>query len=170
MPRLILYIAMSLDGYIARKDGAIDWLEGYDEEEYGYQDFYRDIGAVILGKTTYDQALGFPEFPYKNVDCYVFTHEKKPNEGNIIFVSGNAKDFMEFLKPKAGNIWLVGGSSIIAEFMKHNLIDDFIITIVPTLLGSGIPLFQAGFKEQALAVKDVKHFPSGLVQAHYVRK
>ena len=128
------------------------------------------IGTVILGNATYKQSLGFDEFPYKNVDCFVFTREKKPKQGNITFISGGAKDFIKSLKPRPGNVWLVGGASLVAQFLQHHLIDDFIITIVPILLGDGIRLFQHDFPEQSLAVKHVRHFPSGLVQVHYVRK
>ena len=169
---IILYIATSLDGFIARKDGSIDWLSPYENgpEDYGYKDFLKTVGIVIMGNTTYKQVLTFGEFPYRGKDCFVFTRNKENRKDeNVTFVSKNAKDFVIQLSENK-NIWLVGGASIIDEFLKFDLIDEFIITIIPILLGEGIPLFKERSNEKKLKLIDVKTFDPGLVQLYYKRK
>jgi len=170
---IMLYIATSLDGFIARKDGSVDWLSPYENgpEDYGYNDFYKKIEIVIMGNTTYKQVLSFGEFPYRGKDCFVFTKNKEKHiDENVIFVSKNAKDFISQLNLRENkNIWLVGGASIIDEFLKFDLIDEFVITIIPTLLGEGIPLFKGRSIKKILKLIDVKTFDPGLVQLYYKR-
>ncbi len=171
---IILYIAASLDGFIARKDGSVDWLSPYEkgQEDYGYNDFYKKTGTVIMGNNTYKQVSSFGEFPYRGKDCFVFTRNKdKLKDENVTFVSKGAKDFISQLNLKDNkNIWLVGGASIVDEFLKSDLIDEFIITIIPILLGDGIQLFKGRSNEKKLKLIDVKTFDPGLVQLHYKRK
>lgn len=169
--KIILYIATSLDGFIARKNGDIDWLKPYENsgEDYGYKEFYDSVGTVIMGNTTYKQALSFGE-SYKGKNCFVFSKNMNKNS-NVTFVDGNVKEFVEKLNLKDNkSIWLVGGASIIDEFLKHDLIDEFIISIIPILLGDGISLFKDGNAERRLKLLNVKSFDSGLVQIHYERK
>ena len=172
--KIILCIATSLDGFIARKDGSVDWLSPYEngQEDYGYNDFFKKIGIVIMGNITYKQVLTFGEFPYRGKDCFVFTKNKEQRKDeNVTFVSKNAKDFVSQLNLSENkNIWLVGGASIIDEFLKFDLIDEFIITIIPILLGDGIPLFKGRSNEINLELIDVKTFDPGLVQLYYKRK
>jgi dihydrofolate reductase len=174
LKNVILYIATSLDGFIARKDGSVDWLSQYENgpEDYGYKDFYKKIGIVIMGNTTYEQVLSFGEFPYRGKDCFVFTRNKeKRKDENVTFVSNSARDFIsQFNLRENKNIWLVGGASIIDEFLRSDLIDEFIITIIPVLLGDGIPLFKGRSNEKILKLIDEKTFDQGLVQLHYIRK
>ena len=171
---IVLYIAASLDGFIARKDGSVDWLSPYEngQEDYGYKDFLKTVGIVIMGNTTYKQVLTFGEFPYKGKDCYVFTMNKeKRKDENVTFVSKKANDFINQLNLRENkNMWLVGGASIIDEFLKFDLIDEFIISIIPILLGEGIPLFKGGSNEKKLKLIDIKMFDQGLVQLYYKRK
>jgi dihydrofolate reductase len=171
---IMLYIASSLDGFIARKDGSVDWLSPYEngQEDYGYKDFLKKVGTVIMGNTTYKQVLTFGEFPYKGKDCFVFTRNKeKRKDENVTFVTKNAKDFISQLNLSDNkNLWLVGGALIIDEFLKFDLIDEFIITIIPILLGEGIPLFKGRLNEKNLKLIDVKTFDPGLVQLYYKRK
>ncbi|MHB8102526.1 MAG: dihydrofolate reductase family protein [Methanosarcina sp.] len=92
MPRIKLYIATSLDGFIARENGSIDWLTKYEnnpETDYGYSEFYASIGKVLMGRKTYEQALEFGEWPYREKKSYVFTRQKEPTrrENNVEFVS-----------------------------------------------------------------------------------
>ena len=123
-----------------------------------------------MGNTTYKQVLTFGEFPYRGKDCFVFTKNKEQRKDeNVTFVSKNAKDFISQLSENK-NIWLVGGASIIDEFLKFDLIDEFIITIIPILLGEGIPLFKGRSNEINLELIDVKTFDPGLVQLYYKRK
>jgi dihydrofolate reductase len=171
MMGIILYIAMSLDGFIARKNGSIDWLSPYEkgQEDYGYLEFLKKIGTIIMGNTTYEQVLSSGEFPYKDKDCFVFTrNRKKITDEHVTFVNKSAKDLIDQLNLEDNeNVWLVGGASIVDEFLKFDLIDEFIITVIPILLGEGIPLFKGKSNEKGLKLIDLKSFDPGLVQLHY---
>lgn len=161
MSKITLYIASSLDGFIARKNGEVDWL--FTDHDYGYSEFYKKIDAVVMGSNTYKQALSFGE-SYKGKECYVFSRKKRGKKGNVTFVSEDIKKFVKRLK---GNVWLVGGSQIIREFLNRNLIDEYRIFIHPILLGNGIPLFQGNFPEIKLKFIGAKSYSSGLAELRY---
>lgn len=161
MTRIILYIAASLDGFIARKNGNVDFL--FTDQDYGYSEFYRKIDAVVMGSKTYIQSLAFGE-AYKGKKCYVFSRKKKGSIGNVIFVSEDTRKFVKKLK---GSVWIVGGGQIIKEFLKYNLIDEYRIFVHPILLGKGIPLFQGGFPEIRLKFMGARSYSSGLVELRY---
>ena len=166
MKKVILYIAISLDGFIARKDGSVDWLDKFNNagEEYGYAKFYESINTVMVGNTTFEQ---FPE-EHKGKNCYVFSRSKNGKNGNAIYVDSEPEEFLKSLKEEDNeNIWLMGGANLANQFLKSNLIDEFIITIIPICLGSGIRLFDDTNDELSLIMKDVKSYKSGLVQVHY---
>jgi len=153
-----------LDGFIARKNGSVDWLAKYEnaEEDYGYKKFLDSVETVVLGNTTYKQFKA----PYPNKRCYVFSRKSTGKEDNITFVNNSVKDFLGYLEDNE-RAWLVGGADIIKEFLKNNLIDDFIITVIPTLLGEGIPLFGEGCGEYQLKLQNIKKYDSGVVQLFY---
>ena len=140
MTKLLVYIASSLDGYIARENGDVDWLP--ESLESSYEAFYKSVDTVIMGKTTYDQILEFGEYPYKDKKSFVFSKTSKESNKDAEFVS----DIEKFVKdgfPRAGkNIWLVGGAKTITSFLKLGVVDEIITTIIPVILGKGIPLFQ----------------------------
>ena len=162
--KVILYVATSLDGFIARKNGSVDWLTDYENkgEDYGYHDFLESIETVVLGNETYKQFKA----PYPNKKCFVFSRKDTGREENITYVNGNVKNFVNNLSDDE-KIWVVGGSKIIKEFMKNNLIDDFIITIIPIILGEGIRLFEEKGTEQKLKFQNKKAYDSGVVQLFY---
>ncbi|MCD7034036.1 dihydrofolate reductase family protein [Metabacillus sp. GX 13764] len=161
MRETVLYIAMSLDGYIAREDGAIDWLEAAEGEgDNGYGEFMQTIDTVIMGRKTYDQVLGFDmPFPYQEQECYVFSSKKKGKDAHAVFWEGSPKELMKDLKTKEGkDIWLVGGSDLLHDCMKEGLVDRYMIAIIPVLLGKGIPLFKSGFQEQHVKLTGTKEY------------
>ena len=172
--KVVLYIAMSLDGYIARNNGDIDWLDTVEEpnQDYGYADFISTIDTVIMGRKTYDKVFSFGiPFPHQDKNCYVITRQPKPNLDNIIFYTGSLESLINNLKTKPGkNIFIDGGAEIVNELMKSDLIDAYIISIIPVMIGSGISLFQAERPEMKLLLKDTIKFNSGLVQLHYSRQ
>ncbi len=173
MPRIKLYIATSLDGFIAREDGSIDWLTEYEnnpEIDYGYSKFYSSIGTVLMGRKTYEQVLGFRDWPYKEKKSYVFTRQKESlrRESNVEFVSGDIREFVHQLKGSTEeDIWLVGGSQLIKAFLEEILIQDLIIFVVPKILGSGIPLFDHIGKEIRLRTLRVEKYENGLARMEY---
>jgi dihydrofolate reductase len=169
MRKVVLFIASSLDGYIATNSGSIDWL--FHDQDYGYKDFLTGIDTVMMGRRTYEQVLSFGEYPYKNIQSFIFsrTHEGERDE-NVTFFSGDVECLVKGLKSTAGkDIWLVGGSEIIQTFMKHGLIDEFIISVHPIILGDGIPLFCAPLPLRTLTLRNSLAFDTGLVQLTYVR-
>ena len=165
MKKIILYIATSLDGFIARKNGSVDWLSEFNNtgDDFGYKKFLDSVGTVILGNTTYKEFKA----PYENKKCFVFSRKNTGKKENIIYVNTEVKKFIKSLSDDE-NIWLVGGADIAKEFLKNNLIDEFIITVIPTLLGEGIPLFGEGCGEHKLKLLDTKSYDSGVVQLHYL--
>lgn len=167
--RIILYIAISLDGFIAKEDESLDWLTRYENsgEDYGYKDLYNRVGTVLVGGTTYRQI----EAEYKGKEVYVFTwKEPKQKVDNIHFVRGDVAEILNNLKlGNNKNIWLVGGAALVNQFLSADLIDEYIITIIPTLLGNGISLFQGRNPERNLKLLNVKSYDSGLVQLHYAK-
>lgn len=159
--KIILYIAMSLDGYIADKDGGIDWLEEYANiEDTDYDEFYKTIDTVIMGRKTYDQVLGFGEYPYQNVRSYVYSKTRTGEDENAEFIRIPPVDLVKSLKQKPGKyVWLIGGADLIHDFIEDNLIDEYQITILPVILGEGIPLFKSGVDRvglELLSKKNVK--------------
>lgn len=173
MPRIKLYIATSLDGFIAREDGSIDWLTEYEnnpDTDYGYSEFYSSIGTVLMGRKTYEQVLGFGDWPYKEKRTYVFTRKKGslPCEKNVEFVTGDLKKFVQQLKERAEqDIWLVGGSQLIKAFLAENLVQDLIIFLIPIILGGGIPLFDCIGKQIKLQTLGIEKYENGIVRVDY---
>ena len=168
MRKLVLYIATSLDGYIARSSGEFDWL--FSDQDYGYTEFFAGVDTVLMGRKTYDQALGFGEYPYKGTRGVVFSRTPRAPDANVTFVSGDLASFVSELKRGSGkDIWLVGGGQIVAECVRHDLIDDFRLFVHPLILGEGIPLFAPGLPERPLQFVRSQSFDSGLVEVSYKR-
>jgi dihydrofolate reductase len=169
--KVILFIAASLDGYIAKPSDDLSFLSMVEREgeDYGYAAFMETVDTVILGRKTYDWIMSqVPDFLHTNLPTYVITRTPKPAIGKTTFYTGNLKDLVLQLKCEKGkNIFIDGGAEVINELMKDNLIDEYIISIIPILLGSGIRLFQDGIQEAKLKLISSKSFESGLVQLHY---
>jgi dihydrofolate reductase len=170
--KVISYIAMSLDGYIAKTDGDISFLSKVEKkgEDYGYSDFIKTIDTIIVGRKTYEKtlSLGF-EYPGdKNI--FVITRNVKPSHGRINYYSGSLSKLVSELRNKNGkNIFCDGGSEIINELLHDNLIDEFIISIIPLILGDGISLFKNGNPQLNLKLINCEKFDKDLVQLHYTR-
>lgn len=157
MGKVILYIATSLDGYIADENGRVSFLEEFplnEESQKRYASFYEPIGTIVMGRKTYDQViteLSPEKWPYEGMFTYVCS---KTRTGKTEVANFTDLSPVELVKKIRGechmDIWLVGGSELIDSFQKENLIDEYIITVVPTILGKGIPLFKEGLKKQRL--------------------
>jgi dihydrofolate reductase len=172
--KVILYIAASLDSYIAKEDGDISFLSTVESpgEDYGYHDFIKTVDTVIMGRKTYDKVLSFGiEFPHKDRKCYVLSHSKKGKDKHVEFFEGNIAELISKIRKTEGrDIFCDGGAEVIFELMKQNLIDRYVISVIPVLLGSGISLFKSGRPEQKLKLTRSVAFPSGLVQLWYERE
>jgi len=176
MRKLSLFIATSLDGYIAKPNDDLSFLKlvEKDGEDYGYAKFSDTIDTLIVGRKTYDYVLreiGPAHYDNGQRDVYVITRTNRPTIGRTTFYTGSLKELVHRLKSEKGkNIYCDGGAEVINELLKHELIDEFIISVIPILLGNGTRLFQDGGPEQLLELKSVKTYDIGLTQLHYSRR
>jgi len=173
MRKIKLFIAVSLDGYIARKNDDLDWLNAVEQEgeDYGYQHFIDTVDTVILGQRTYNKVLGMAGFfPHQNKKSYIITRTPKPNTDRLIFYTGNLASLVSALREADGkDIFCDGGAYVVTELMKINAIDEFIISVIPLFLGDGIRLFKDNRPEMQLRLTGYHSYPTGLVQLRYER-
>ncbi|MDN4165631.1 dihydrofolate reductase family protein [Cytophagales bacterium LB-30] len=171
MAKLTLYIACSLDGYIATTQHNLDWLHAYESagEDYGYHDFYARIGITLQGYDTfrYVEAMDIP-YPFEGKTSYVFSRQPRQSRWPVHFVQDNPAQFIQKLKEESEqDIWLIGGGQIVARCLEQQLIDEYIISYIPLLLGKGIPLFLPIDIQNQLALIGHKAFSNDLLQVHY---
>ncbi len=176
MKKISLFIAMSLDGYIADENGGVNWLGGHGKDEENvdtYSEFIRDIDTVIMGWNTYHQIvteLSPHEWIYEDLTAYVITHSPKESTPNIRFVSEDPVELVKALQKGSGKgIWICGGANIIGQLVKADCIDRYSITIIPTLLGSGIRLFEKTGHEIRLKLLSVRSY-NGMTDLVYERR
>lgn len=172
MRKLILYSAVTLDHFISRTDGSIDWLEEFpnpENEDYGYAKFYDSIECTVMGHHTFGKIQSFGvEFPYKEKDNYVFTRKERPSNDHVTFVTDDMEPFIRELKTKhAKDIWLIGGGQLNGHLLKANLIDELDLTVLPVILGKGIPLFDGAYDDRDLELLECKSYGNGVVQMRY---
>jgi dihydrofolate reductase len=179
--KIIVYIATSADGFIARPDGSVDWLDRpRSKDNYGMGTFYKSIDTILWGRKTCDKALDFQKKGVTGsafdtrVKNYVFTRSllQSPAPAGVEFVSEHIKSFVTRLREKKGkDIWMMGGAGIIASFLDEGEIDDFMIHVIPTFIGEGIPLIAPNRRTVQLKLISCTKFPDGVVKLHYtVRK
>lgn len=175
MRKIIVYIATSADGYIARPDGSVDWLDRpHTAGDYGMAKFYRSIDTILWGRKTYEVALEFQKKGIKGaefdpkVDNYVFSTRPAKSAAAVEFVRDSIPVFVKGLRSSDGkNIWMMGGASLIASFLDAGAIDEFIIHIIPTLIGEGIPLIAPRHRTVPLKLRSSHAFADGVVRLHY---
>ncbi|HET6398852.1 MAG TPA: dihydrofolate reductase family protein [Candidatus Thermoplasmatota archaeon] len=174
--RCSVFIATSLDGFIARRDGSIDWLPQPDasvpSEDHGYKTFLADVDAIVMGRNTFDLVLTFPGWPYDR-PVYVLTHRELPPlpEGAVAErVSGTPPEVVAALARKGHRHLYVDGGSTITQFLASGLIDRMTITTIPVLIGDGLPLFGRLQQDIRWTHEATKAFPSGLVQSTWQRR
>lgn len=163
MRKAVLFIAQSLDGYIAKTNGNIDFLENPQRDEsidHEYENLMANVDTVVMGRTTYDQVVNelMPDhYPYEQQQSYILTSHPTPEIADRHFVNEPVVELVEKLRREAGeDIWIIGGSSLIAPLVNANLIDSYIIAVLPTILGGGIPLFNEQTQERKLVLKSAK--------------
>lgn len=169
-----VFIATSLDGYIARKDGSIDWLESVEPvegEDYGYRVFMDGVDTVVVGRNTFDTVATFPSWPYEDKRVRVLTSRPlvlpahAPPAG-IAAVADMQTLYNSLAAEGAGSVYVDGGKTI-QQFLSAGLLDDLTITVLPILLGGGIPLFGEMDAGQRLQLAESRAFPNGCVQQRY---
>lgn len=153
MPNVVLYIAMSLDGKIARSNDQLDWLFAVEGEgDNGYAEFFKTVGAVIMGRKTYEEVLQLSEeYPYPDVPNYVMTRNPDREAEHVTFTDESIEELIHRLKQEVEqDIWIIGGGEVIKAAMEQDVIDRCEIAIAPVVLGEGVPLFPEGTKETKL--------------------
>ena len=176
MRKVTLFIAMSLDGYIADKDGGVDWLNGQEEDGENmdtYSEFIKTIDTIIMGWNTYHQViteLSPEEWVYPEQISYVITHREIPSTERIHFTSESPCDLVKRLREEEGNgIWICGGASIVRQLMETDLIDTLHISVIPTLLVDGVRLFGPLEKEQKLRLVKTQSY-NGITDLVYEKR
>ena len=169
--KLIVYIAVSLDGYIAKPGDDLSFLSivQIKGEDYGYSEFIKTIDTVIMGRKTFDWVMKeISAVPHPDKETYIITRSPKPDIGKTKFFTGNLKKLVLNLKQMKGkNIYCDGGAEIVHEMLKYKLVDELIISVIPILLGNGVRLFKDGRPEQNLKLNLAQNYKSGLVQLRY---
>jgi dihydrofolate reductase len=166
-----VFIGTSLDGFIARENGDLDWLPGYsDGEDYGYEEFAAGVDAVVMGRNTYEKVVTFGEWPYGKKTVIVLSHAPLRIPGQLTSVesmSGTPAEIVSRLSKRGLKHLYVDGGKTIQTFLEAGLIQELTITRVPVLIGRGIPLFGPLKKDIPLRHIETRHFPDGLVQSRY---
>jgi dihydrofolate reductase len=178
--RVTIHMASSLDGFIARPDGRVDWLETSDRFEDGdvmvpdaVAEFLRTIDCYVMGSRTYETALDFEArgfgWSYGDTATFVLTHRELRNtRGTVEFYAGDLRRLVEErLKPKFRNIWFIGGGAVSGECLRRGLADELRYSILPILIGDGIPFFDRLDRDVALHLLEVKAYQSGMVALRY---
>jgi len=169
-----VFIACSLDGYIATQGGEIDWLNTYaaSGEEYGYEEFIASVDGIVMGRRTYEKALSFPAWPYE-LPVVVTSRSMKSNDlpieltDSVEVSDADPADLVSALTERGLHSLYIDGGQVIQSFMRAGLIDEMIVSRVPLLLGAGIPLFGSDGPRLEMEHVATKSFPSGLVQSRY---
>jgi len=168
---VILFIAMSLDGYITGPNEDLGFLSMVEKEgeDYGYSEFVKTVDTVIIGRKTYDKVVSIGhQYPQTVKEAYIITRSERPPVENFQYYRGSPKDLVAKLRSQEGkNIYCDGGAEIIHELLLHRLIDEVIVSVIPVLLGEGISLFKGGRPQQNMKLVTSKQFDTGLVQLHY---
>ena len=175
--KIIVYLAASADGYIARPDGDVEWLNRRpDKYDYGMREFYTTIDTVLIGRKTYDWAMDYAQktgmkgsvFDRKLVNLVFSRKPPKEVSPGVQFVSEPVKEFAQRLRATPGkNIWMMGGGELIASFLDAGEIDEFDIHLMPVFIGEGIPLIAPRHRDLELTLLTSQAFPDGVVRLHY---
>ena len=168
-PRCSVFIAVSVDGFIARADGSIDWLSVVEQrgEDYGYADFFASVDAVVIGRKTYEVARGFDAWPYDGKRCFVLTHRPAVTKHGEELLDSTAEPLVERLGREGVKHVYVDGGAVIRQFLVAGLVDTLTLSVIPIVLGDGIPLFGTTGIERSLTLEEARSFPTGLTQLRY---
>jgi dihydrofolate reductase len=168
---VVYYVASSLDGFIAASDGGLDWLAPFEAsgQEYGYPAFYASIDAILAGSRTYEQSLTFGEWPYPGKPVWVFSNRHIPVSREDVTVTGlQPREVVDELTSRGvSRAWLVGGGALAGSFLAAGLITEFIVSIIPVILGSGVGLFGRSGSFARLHLVGTTSYPDGVLQVRY---
>ncbi|MGI0484713.1 dihydrofolate reductase family protein [Pantanalinema rosaneae CENA516] len=172
MVTIVYYVAISLDGYIATPDGGIDWLPPLDSEseDFGYAEFYAPIDGLIMGRHTYEKVLELGEWMYPDKPCWVCSHQPVEIERSEVILTDKSPGEIaaELEAQQLKRVWLVGGGQLASSFRREGLISEYIIAVIPVILGEGIPFLAPSPPQETLRLVDCKSYDQGAVLLHYV--
>jgi dihydrofolate reductase len=169
MSRLRVYIAATLDGFIADAEGGVGWLDAYNPVDYGYDAFLASVSSIIMGRVTYEQVLGFGVWPYAGKRTVVLTSRADlPTRPDVEVYRGAVRDLRDRMRAETpGDIWLMGGGKTLGGFLEEGLVDELDLFIFPLLLGRGVRLFVEPGRPTALRLAAHQAYPSGIVRLLY---
>src|SRR5262249_41185812 len=169
--RFRIHIAQSLDGYIARTDGSIDWLRAYDSVDYGYETFIAEIGTIVMGRKSYEVCNSFGEWPYPNARSLVITSQTLDDmPPQVARVGADVARLVPALRASGGkDVWIMGGAQTINSFLAIEAVDRIDLFTIPVLLGDGVPLFNGSRSEIPLKLAGTQTYDKGLVRTSYLR-
>ena len=166
------YVAASLDGFIAKPDGGLDWLEnsGLNMDDSGYEDLFATVDAIVMGRGTYDMILSFGEWPYGDLPTWICSHrEISPMSGmNLQPETDPTQVVAEASKMGCQRLWLVGGGNLVTTLINHNLLTDISLTLMPVLLGEGVPLVGILPNHKMLKLEKSRQGHDGFMQLDYI--
>lgn len=164
-----IYTATSADGFIADQEGGVDWLDGFNPATYGFDAFVAEVGAVVLGRRTYDYTVAFEDWPYADKRCFVVTSQTlaTPPPNTVAAQRGLADAIEQARRTGAGDVWIVGGAATMRGALELRLVDKVELFLVPTLIGDGIGLIGALSKPVPLTLDSIETFADGVVKITY---
>ncbi len=170
-PEIVYFVASSIDGFIATDDGGVDWLAPFNDsgEDFGYGKFYASIDAILMGSGTYEFALKRASWPHSGMPTWVFTNRDLPLLDPAIELTSRTPREVAAALRVAGveRAWLMGGGKLANSLRGEGLLSEYMIAVVPVMLGSGIPLFANGQRIDSLKLVDAKRYECGIVGLHY---
>jgi dihydrofolate reductase len=167
--RVSVFVGVSIDGFIAREDGTLDYLKPFEGEDHGYVEFMRSIDALVVGRSTYDTVLGFEAWPWGGKRVVVLTHRPIAAVHGETTHEGSLAPLMARLASEGvRSIYLDGGVAI-RQGMEEDLVDEMVLSTVPVMIGTGRRLFEGSPQTKPWALTSLRQYPSGLVQTRYIR-
>ena len=170
-PRTSAFVGVSLDGFLARPDGAIDWLEPFAGVEHGYREFIDSVDTLVVGRKTYEFVLHMVEtglpWPYAGKACVVMTHRPLEEQNRERAFTGEPGALLAELAAEGARHVYVDGGEVIRTFLAQGLLDAITVSVVPILIGAGLPLFGGVAVESGITLEHATSFPNGLVQMRY---
>ncbi len=168
-PRCSVFIAASLDGFIARRDGSIDWLRAVEApgEDYGFAGFFADVDALLVGRATWEVACSFDSWPYAGKRVAVLAHAPREGRHGETFHAGEAAAVLDALGAEGLRHVYADGGSVVSQLLAADRVDALTVSVIPVVLGDGLRLFQGPLPERRLALESSRAYPTGLVQLRY---
>ena len=170
-PSFRIYVAVSVDGFIATADGGVGWLDVFHggDSDYGYAEFGAGIATVVMGRATYDQVRGFGDWPYADKDAVVVSSRPAGDlpDRTTVWTDGIPSLHRKLAGGAAGDVWVMGGGRTMRAFLDLGAVDRIDLFVIPVILGGGIPLFGASSRHHRLPPPEVAAYPDGVVRLSY---